>query len=201
MGDSFSPAGICWNIIGMDLLQVVIAFFCGYAMPKYFSHTCLVLLPKVSHPNKLSEYSPINLSNFTNKVISKLLYLRLAPILPTLISSNQSGFVRGRNIVESIMLAQEIISDTEKPTVGGNVVIKLDMAKAYDKVSWSYVLRRFGFGETFIDMIWRTLSNNWYSVLINGTRHGFFHSIRGLKQGDPSPLLYSFLGLKCYQRP
>lgn len=53
------------------------------------------------------------------------------------------------------------------------------------------VLRKIGFTETFVDLIWRLLSNNWYSVLINGQSHGFFHSTRGVKQGDPlSPALF-----------
>ncbi|WMV24651.1 hypothetical protein MTR67_018036 [Solanum verrucosum] len=100
----------------------------------------------------------------------------------------------GRSISENIMLAQEITHGIKKPNEGDNVVIKLDMTKAYDRVSWSYtclVLRRMGFGEMFIDLVWRTMSNNWYSVIINGVRHGFFHSTRGLKQGDPlSPSLF-----------
>lgn len=53
------------------------------------------------------------------------------------------------------MLSQEIIYHIKKPNVGGNVVINLDMAKAYDRISWPYtylVLRRVGFGEIFIDM-------------------------------------------------
>lgn len=79
-------------------------------MPKYFSHTCLVLIPKVVNPNKLSEFRPTYLNNFTNKVISKILCLRLAPILSFFISSNQSGFVQGRNIAKNIMIAKEIIS-------------------------------------------------------------------------------------------
>lgn len=62
------------------------------------------------------------------------------------------------------------------------------MTKAYDRVSWSYtslVLRRMGFGEIFTNLIWRIMRNFWYSVIVNGTRHDFFHSSRGLKQGDP----------------
>ncbi|WMV15018.1 hypothetical protein MTR67_008403 [Solanum verrucosum] len=108
---------------------------------------------------------------------------RLAPILPSLISTNQSGFVKGRSIYENIMLAQEIIHQIKKPTIGSNVVVKLDIDKAYDRVSWSYiclVLRKMGFDEVFIDMTWRIMSNNWYSIIINGKRYGFFHSTRGV---------------------
>ncbi|XP_019241989.1 PREDICTED: uncharacterized protein LOC109222035, partial [Nicotiana attenuata] len=119
---------------------------------------------------------------------------RLGPILPKIISANQSGFVKGRNISQNIMLAQEIVHGIKKPTMGSNVVIKHDMAKAYERVSWSFtciMLRRMGFSEMIIDMIWRTMSNNWYSVIVNGTRCGFFQSTRGLKQGDPlAPSLF-----------
>ena len=153
-------------------------------MPRYMTHACLVLLPKVDHPNKLKDYRPVSLSNFTNKIISKVLSTRLAYILPKIVSDNQSGFVKGRSISEDIMLAQEIIHGIKLPKEGRNAVIKLDMIKAYDRVSWAYtciVLRKMGFSEMFIDRVWRIMSNNWYSIVINGKRHGFFHSTRGLK--------------------
>ena len=55
-----------------------------------------------------------------------------------------------------------MVSGIGKKIRGGNVVLKLDMSKAYDRVSWLHiigVLRKFGFGEQFIDMVWRLLSN------------------------------------------
>uniref|UniRef100_M1D937 Non-LTR retroelement reverse transcriptase n=1 Tax=Solanum tuberosum TaxID=4113 RepID=M1D937_SOLTU len=50
----------CWHIIKKDLFGVIQAFFCGQMIPKYFSHSCIVLLPKVSNPNKLTEFRPIS---------------------------------------------------------------------------------------------------------------------------------------------
>lgn len=82
----------------------------------------------------------------------------------------------------------------EKQNIGSNVALKLDMTKAYNRVNWHFlvaVLRRFGFSKCWIDLVWRSISNVWYSVMINGVRQGFFHSNRGLKQGDPlSPALF-----------
>ncbi|XP_060170522.1 uncharacterized protein LOC132601460 [Lycium barbarum] len=98
------------------------------------------------------------------------------------------------SIVENIILTQEIISEIRLRAKEANIVKKLDMEKAYDRVSWLFftkVLRKIGFSEALIDMIYRIVGNNWYSVLVNGQQHGFFQSSRGVKQGDPlSPTLF-----------
>lgn len=63
---------------------------------------------------------------------------RLSKIIPNIISKNQSGFVKERSIVENVLLAQGIIRDINKRNENNNVVVKLNMAKAYDIVSWVF---------------------------------------------------------------
>ena len=125
-------------------------------IPKYFSRSCIVLLPKVNNPNMLIDFSPISLSKFTCNTISKIMSNKLRPIHTYIISTNQSVFVKSRSIYKNIVLSQEIIHQIKKHNIGSNVNIKLDMAKAYDRVCWSYifqVLRKMGFDEVFICMV------------------------------------------------
>ncbi|XP_060210427.1 uncharacterized protein LOC132637337 [Lycium barbarum] len=98
----------CWEIIANDLVTMVRSFFCGHELP--------------------------SLSNITSKVISRIIHERLIYLLPEIISPQQSGFVKGRSIVENILLAQEIVHDIRIREKPANVVIKLDMEKAYDRV-------------------------------------------------------------------
>jgi len=83
---------------------------------------------------------------------------------------------------------------TLRTKAGPNIILKLDMTKAYDRLSWLFltkVLRKMGFTERLIGIVFVLVSNNWYSILINGQAHGFFKSSRGIKQGDPvSPTLF-----------
>lgn len=56
-------------------------------------------------------------------------------MLHKIISVNLTSFIKGRNIVENILLTQEIIRNINKRNKHRNVVVKLNMKKAYDRVS------------------------------------------------------------------
>ncbi|VFQ64300.1 unnamed protein product, partial [Cuscuta campestris] len=77
------------------------------------------------------------------------------------------------------------------------------MAKAFDKISWSYlkeVLKSFGFNDHCIALLLQNLEATHISLLINGSPHGFFKIKRGVKQGDPlSPLLF-IIGSEGFSR-
>ena len=82
-------------------------------------------------------------------------------------------------------------------------MLKLDMMKAYDRVSWLFliqVLCRYGFTEVWIDMIWRLISNVWCTVFVNGSPQDFFKSSRGLRQGDPISTALFVIGAEVLSR-
>ncbi|XP_060202553.1 uncharacterized protein LOC132630976 [Lycium barbarum] len=194
---------VCWEIMGANVYNVVKVFFEGQTLPKSITHTNLVLIPKKNNVETFADMRNISLSNFINKVISRVVQNKIENVLSSLISANQSGFVKGRCIIEDLLLIQEVVSDIRLRGKPANVVLKLDMAKAYDRVSWDFlarVPRKMGFAEVFIDMIWRLIANNWHSVLFNGQASVFFHSTKGVKQRDAISHALFMLSAKVLSR-
>jgi hypothetical protein len=81
--------------------------------------------------------------------------------------------------------------------------VKLDMAKAYDRVEWQYlrsIMLQLGFKEAWVSLIMKCVESVTFSVRVNGHFSAAFKPTRGIRQGDPiSP--YRFLlcaeGLSC----
>lgn len=191
----------CWDIIQNDIKNYVQDFFRGKNLSKFYSHTCLILIPKIDSPSNFSELRPISLSNFTCKIISKILANRLNPLLGRIISDNQSGFVKGRLITDNILLTQEIAQSIKQYNKGGNLIMKLDMAKAYDKMSWNFlmsVMKRFGFSGIWLDMIWRIIANAGIPFSLMELGWGFLAPPMALNKVIPSLLLSSLLALSFY---
>ncbi|CAL8151990.1 unnamed protein product [Prunus armeniaca] len=161
-----------------------------------FNHTLVALIPKVNSPTRVSEYRPISLCNVLYKIISKTLANRLKKVLPEVISEFQSAFIPNRMILDNVLAAFETVHCLKRRGKTGKkkLILKLDMAKAYDRVEWKFLeqmLRTMGFPIRFIQLIMGCVTTVSYSLLIQGRPFGRIIPSRGLRQGDPiSPYLF-----------
>ncbi|CAJ2637655.1 unnamed protein product [Trifolium pratense] len=97
-------------------------------------------------------------------------YQRLKFYLDKCVSQEQSAFVEGRSILDNARIAIEVIHAMKRKTRGyrGELALKIDISKAYDKVDWGFL-----------------------RVLMNFDKVGPITPGRGLQQGDPlSPYLF-----------
>ena len=83
------------------------------------------------------------------KLLAKVLANRLKKVMGKVISESQNAFVEGRQILDAILIANEVV-DSRLKSNEGSVLCKLDIEKTYDHVNWKFlfaVLRKMGFGE------------------------------------------------------
>ncbi|XP_019431829.1 PREDICTED: uncharacterized protein LOC109338932 [Lupinus angustifolius] len=183
-----------WDIIHLDVCNSVRQFFQqGWILPNLNANS-VILIPKFKGADKVEDFRPIALANFQFKIITKLIADRLASLTPIIISSQQRGFIKGRQIQDCIYLASEAINLLPHKVFGGNLAIKLDIKKAFDTIDWVFLLdtlKAFGFCQVFCSWINTILHSAKLSININGSQVGFFNCSRGVRQGDPlSPLLF-----------
>lgn len=104
------------------------------------NQTFLTLIPKVHEPSRPSDFRPISLCNVIYKVVTKILANRIKPFLPYIISPNQYSFISGRSTIDNAIILQEVVHSMNHMTGKKRfMVVKLDLAKAYDKMEWSFI--------------------------------------------------------------
>ena len=135
----------------------------------------------------IKNWRPISLLNVDYKICSKALAKKLNEVLPKIISSEQTAYVKNRFIGESGRLISDIIETADIFNVSGYMVT-MDIEKAFDSLDHTFllkVLKKIGFGENFIRCI-ETITNGQESCIINGgNTTQYFNLERGARQGDP----------------
>ncbi|CAL1377375.1 unnamed protein product [Linum trigynum] len=129
-----------WDIVGLDVVEAVKHFFSTSSLLKNCNHTWLVLIPKVDRVEHMRNLRPISVCQFSYKVIAKILAERLARYLPSIVSPGLNGFVRGRQIVDNVLIGHEVMQYLKNKRVGKQkfMAFNVDMEKAYDRVEWPF---------------------------------------------------------------
>jgi hypothetical protein len=196
--DGFSMAFFqaCWDVLKVDIMKVFSDFHASGKFVRSLNASFIALIPKTQGAIDLTDFRPISLVGGIYKIISKVLANRLKMVMEKIISKSQNVFIRGRQILDPVLIANECIDSRLRSSEPG-VICKMDHENAYDHVNWDfllYMLSRCGFREKWCSWIAYCISSVRFSILVNGSPTSFFSSSRGLRRGDPlSPLLLVFV--------
>jgi hypothetical protein len=171
-------------------------FYRGELNLRRLNYGLISLIPKSKEANTIKHYRPICLLGVDYKWFTKVLTKRLTRVAESVISTTQTTFIPGRNILEGVVDLHETLHEIRKMKKRG-VIMKLDFEKEYDKVQWSFlfeVLERKEFPEKWIQWIKQVVSGGRVGINLNGEPGEFFGTHKGLRQGGPlSPLLFNLV--------
>ena len=161
------------------------------------------LIPKKKKDKTLLEnLRPISLLNVDYKILTKVITKRIEKVLPTLINSDQTGYVKGRFIGENVRLIYDVIHYMDKSNRKG-IAIFLDFIKAFDSIEWNYLLETlqlFNFGHDIQNWVKIFYNNVTSCILNNGHSSTFFSLQRGVRQGCPLSGVLFVLGIELLSR-
>jgi len=167
----------------------------GLLPPTFYQASISLLLKKDKDPLSPGSYRPVSLLDVDVKLLAKIVATRLEKVLPTVISGDQTGFIKDRHLFFNLRRLLNIIYSSSSNSHIPEVLMSLDAEKAFDRVEWDFLfatLSKFGFGTRFIAWIRLLYASPLASVHTNKFRSEYFPLNRSTRQGCPlSPLLFA----------
>ncbi|KAK3198662.1 hypothetical protein Dsin_022077 [Dipteronia sinensis] len=137
-----------WKVISGDFMKFMQDFHWNGSIVKDLNKSFIALIPKCVKPKTMKDFRPICLVGALYKVLAKVLANRMRKVMNSVIGEYQMAFVRNRQIIDSFVIAEEIIHHWKKSKEGG-LMVKLDFEKSYDSLDHTFLdnmLREMGFG-------------------------------------------------------
>ena len=183
---------IFWNRIGHFVVRALNEAYEFDSLSSTQTQGLITCIPKGNKPRHyLKNWRPITLLNTVYKIGTGCIANRIKTLLPQIIHTDQTGFLKGRYIGENTRLIYDIMHYTEENNIPGMLLL-IDFEKAFDSLSWNFVtktLQTFNFGHSI---------QKWFNVFYKDAKSAvtqcgflsdFFKVQRGCRQGDP---------LSCY---
>lgn len=102
-----------WPVLGKDITNAILEIFHNGRILKQWNSTVISLIPKTEGADKITDFRPISYCNVLYKILSNIIARRIKLILPDMIATSQSEFVKGRLLIENV-LASELVQGFNK---------------------------------------------------------------------------------------
>ena len=158
-----------------------------HCLPPSHNQSVLKLIPKAGKNLKdIKNWRPITLSNCDHKLITKTLSRLLTRALDTIITGNQTAYIRNRSISDNLRVLTAALKSSKIDTNLKGLIIALDAKKAFDSVSHNYIrhcLTKVGLAE-FVPTFNLLYNDQNVDIDVNGTLIKGYKIGNGVKQGD-----------------
>ena len=98
-----------WDILKGDIMAAMVWFREKKELSDWCNASFLILIPELPNSMGLNNFRSISLIGILYKIISKILMERMKMVMGKLISKEQSAFLRGRSILDGMLVANEMV--------------------------------------------------------------------------------------------
>lgn len=122
-----------WDTIKGDIMKMMQDFHANGKPVKGFNPSFICLVPKKNDPKRIEDFRPISLIGSAYKIIAKTLAVRLSKVVDSLVAENQTAFIKGRQIMDGILILNEAIDEAKRKKMW-RLFFKVDFEKAFDSI-------------------------------------------------------------------
>jgi hypothetical protein len=198
-GFNFSFFKNSWGLIKREVLDLFLEFHDRAKLPYSFSSFFIVLIPKILNPHAINDFRPISLLGSLYKLLAKVLTKRLSEVMVSIISKNQSAFIKGRFLADGVVVVNEVV-DMARRLKKDCLILKVDFQKAFEQIDISKGLKQ---GDPLAPFLFLIVAEGLSALMHKAVSLGFF---RGFKVGPDvvvSHLQYAddtlFIGEACVE--
>lgn len=103
-----------WQVLKEDIMRFIMEFHRNGELARGIYSTFIAFIPNVESPQKLNDFWPIFLVGCLYKIMAKVLANRLRMVVGKVILETQTALVKGRKILDGVLVANEVVDEALK---------------------------------------------------------------------------------------